>query len=321
MMNSQLEAPSLAPANDALRGVRRPRFGVRRALRAAGAALQWRLLLWWALLLLLPALAAALPVWRMLSANLDYSVHAARLAERLDMLALADIMGGAQERWGSAIGSGGLVALALALLVSPLLSGMTVAAARAPGRLGMSSLLAAGAQEYGRMLRMLLWAAIPLALTGMLAGALFSAAGRTAETAILESDARHAAHLAMAAAALLFVIVHATVDAGRALLATERRRKSVVVAWWGGVKLLLRRPLALLGSYVAITAIGLAIAALLALVRLRVPALGTGGTAGAFLLAELVVVVLGWMRCARLFALMALARDQTTLPVIQRPSH
>lgn len=311
-MNSQLETPSLAPENDALRGVRRPRFGIKRALRAAGAALQWRLLLWWALLLMLPALVAALPVWRMLSASLDYSVHAARLAERLDMLALADVMGGAQERWGSAIGSGGLVALGLTLLLSPLLSGMTVAAARAPGRLGMSSLLAAGAQEYGRMLRMLVWAAIPLALTGVLAGALFRAAGRTAETALLESDAQHAARLAMAGAALLFVIVHATVDAGRALLATERRRKSAVVAWWGGVRLLLRRPLALLGSYVAVTAIGLAVAALLALARLRVPALGTGGTVGAFLLAELVVVVLGWMRCARLFALMALARDQGT---------
>jgi len=311
-MNSQLDAPSLAPENDALRGVRRPRFGIRRALRAAGAALQWRLLLWWTVLLLLPALAATLPVWQMLSASLDHSVYAAQLAHRLDMIAIADIMGAAQDRWTPAISAGSLAGVALTLLLSPLLSGMTIAAARSPARLGMTALLAAGAQEYARMLRMLIWAAIPLALAGALAGMLFQASGRSAATALLESDARHAARSAALLAALLFVVVHATVDAGRALLGSERRRRSAVAAWWGGVKLLLRRPLALLGTYLVITLLGLAVAALLALARVQVPALGTAGTVAAFLLAQLVVVVLGWMRSARLFALMALARDQAT---------
>lgn len=312
MMNAQLESPSLAPENDALRGVRRPRFGVKRALRAAGAALQWRLLLWWALLLLLPAVVAALPVWQMLSASLDHSVHAPQLAARLDMLAIADIMGGVQERWGPALGAGALVALALTLLLSPLLSGMTIVAARAPGRLGMTALLTGAAQEYPRMLRTLVWAVVPLGIAGALAGAAFHAAGNSAGNAILESDAGHASRIAALVAALVFVIVHATVDAGRALLGAERRRKSAVAAWWGGVKLLLRRPLALLGSYLVITVLGLGVAALLALARVQLPALGGGGTVAAFLLAQLIVIVLGWMRSARLFALMALARDQAT---------
>jgi hypothetical protein len=310
MMNAQFESPSLAPENDALRGVRRPRFGLKRALRAAGAALQWRLLLWWALLLLLPAMVAALPVWRMLSASLDQSVHAPQLASRLDMLAIADIGGIVQDRWSPAIGTGGMVALALTLLLSPLLSGMTIAAARAPGRLGMGALLAGGAQEYPRMLRTLLWAVVPLGIAGALGGAAFHAAGNSAANAILESDAGHATRIAALVAALVFVVLHATVDAGRALLGAERRRKSAVAAWWGGLKLLLRRPLALLGSYLVITVLGLGIAALLALARLQVPALGAGGTIGAILLAQLIVIVLGWMRSARLFALMALARDQ-----------
>jgi len=309
-MNAQLESPSLAPENDALRGVRRPRFGVKRALRAAGAALQWRLLLWWVLLLLLPAMVAALPVWQMLSASLDQSVHAPQLAASLDMIAITDIMGSVQERWGPALGASGLVALALTLLLSPLLSGMTIVAARAPGRLGMSALLAGGAQEYARMLRTLLWAVVPLGIAGAIAGAIFHAAGDSAAKAILESDAGHATRVAALATALLLVMVHATVDAGRALLGSERRRKSAVVAWWGGVKLLLRRPLALLGSYLIITVIGLAVAAALALARVHVPALGLGGTVGAVLLAQLIVIVLAWMRSARLFALMALARDQ-----------
>jgi hypothetical protein len=60
--------------------------------------------------------------------------------------------------------------------------------------------------------------------------------------------------------------------------------------------------------YVVVTGIGLLLAALLAVARLHLPALGAGGTAGAFLLTQLAVLVLGWMRSARLFAMMALVR-------------
>lgn len=300
---STLETPSLAPQHSA---PRRP-FGFRTALHAAGGALQWRLLLWWTLLLLLPAFVATLPVWQILSANLDYSVHAARLAERLDMLAIADLAGVARER--QILGAGAIVALALTLLLSPLLSGMSVAAARAPQRLRFIPLLAAGAAEYGRMFRMLVWAAIPLALAGAASGAAFGHAAKVAGSAILETDAQQASRLALALTALLLVLVHASIDAGRALLGAEPRRRSACLAWWGGVKLLVRRPLAVLGSYLVITVAGLAVAALVALWRIQVPALGAGGTVAAFLLAQLAVLALGWMRGARLFALMALARD------------
>jgi len=308
-MSTPLETPSLAPANDAVRTIRRRPFGLKHALHAAGAAFQWRLLLWWAILLLLPAMSATLPVWQMLSVSLDHSVHAPQLASQLDMVAIADLAGVVQDRFSPAIGTGSLVALALTLLLSPLLTGMTITAVRAPRRLGFMGLLGGGAQEYGRMLRMLIWATIPLALAGIVAGMAFGAADRSIGQATLEADADRASHIAMALSAIVFVIVHATIDAGRALLANERRRRSAVVAWWGGAKLLLRRPLALLGSYVVITAIGLAVAALLVLARVHVPALGALGTVGAFVLTQLAVIVVGWMRSARLFALMALARD------------
>ena len=308
-MSTTLETPSLAPANEAVRTIRRRPFGLKHALHAAGAVFQWRLLLWWAILLLLPAMAAALPVWQLLSVSLDHSVHAPQLASGLDMVAIADLGGLVQDRFSPAIGSGSLVALALTLLLSPLLTGMTITAVRAPRRLGFMGLLGGGGQEYGRMLRMLIWAAIPLGIVGIVAGIAFDAAGRSATTAVLEADAERASHIAMVVSAIVFVIVHATIDAGRALLANERRRRSAIVAWWGGVRLLLRRPLALLGSYVVITAIGLTVAALLVLARVHVPALGVLGTIGAFLLTQLAVIVVGWMRSARLFALMALARD------------
>jgi hypothetical protein len=265
-------------------------------------------MLWWAVLLLLPTLAASLPVWQMLATNLDHSVHAAQLADKLDMLAIADLMGSARERFAPAIGSGGIVALALTLLLSPLLAGMTIYAARAPKRPGMIDLLAGGAQHYARMLRMLVWSVVPLAVAGILAAIAFKLAGKALESAILESDAERASRLALVVSVVVFALVHATIDAGRALLANERRRRSAIVAWWGGVRLMLRRPFSLLGVYVAVTGIGLVLAALLALARLHVPALGVGGTAGAFLLTQLAVLVLGWMRSARLFAMMALVR-------------
>jgi hypothetical protein len=314
-----IEAPSLAPHHTAIGNATgtapRPPFGFKALLRAVRAALQWRLLLWWALLLLLPAIVAALPAWQMLSANLDHSVYASRLATRLDLVAIADLLGSIRERWGPAMSAGGLAALVLTLLLSPLLAGMTVAAARQPSgqpRLGMSALLAGGALEYGRMLRMLVWAAVPLGIAAFVGGIALGMADRTIDAAILESEARHASWIATAVATLVLLAAHATIDAGRAVLARDKRRSSAVLAWGAGLELLLRRPLALLGTYLLITAAGLLVAAVLALARLHVPALGTGGTIAAFLLTQLAVVVLGWMRCARLFALMALARDQAT---------
>jgi hypothetical protein len=301
---STFAQPSLVSQNS---GVRHP-AGFGAALRATGAALQWRLLLWWTLLLLLPAAVAALPVWQMLAANFDHSLYAARLAERLDLVTIADLMTGVGDKYGTGLGAGAGVALVMTLLASPLLTGMTVAAARAPERLGFMALLAGGAAEYARMFRMLIWAVVPLAIAFGLASVAFHFSDRTAETAILETDASRAARWAMLAAVLLLLLAQATLDIGRAVLAADRRRRSAFLAWCAGFRVLLRRPLALLGIYFVITLVGLIVAALLALARAHVPALGGGGTVAAFVLAQLVIVVLGFVRSARLFALLALVR-------------
>jgi hypothetical protein len=276
-------------------------------VRAARCALQWRLLVLWTGVLLLPAIVAALPVWQLLSANLDHSVHAATLAARLDMIAIADI-GGAISRAGSVISNGGLVALVLTLLLSPLLSGMTIAAARAPQQLGFAGLVAGGVLEYGRLLRMMVWAVIPLALAGALGGVAMKAAEKYGEQAILEADASNASLAATIVAALLFLLADATLDCGRATLAIDRRRKSAVRAWWDGLKLLNRRPLAMLGAWFGITVLGMVVAGLLGIARINVPPLGPGGFLVAFALTQLAVAAIGWMRSARLVALMEVAR-------------
>jgi hypothetical protein len=302
--DSTLASPSLAAQNTA---VPRP-AGLRALLPAARGALQWRLLLWWAVLLLLPAVAATLPAWQWLATSLDHSPYAATLAERLDMIAFSDLVTTAKDRYAPALDAGGIVALVLTLLLSPLLSGMAVAAARAHQTPGPAGLLAAGAQLYPRLARMLAWSLVPLGVAGALGAGAWRLAGKAAEAALLESDAHRAAQLAMLATVVLLVLAHATVDAGRAVLADDHRRTSAVAAWWRGCGLLLRRPLAVLGTYVIVTAVGLGAAGLLAFARTRVPALGTPGTIGAIVLAQLVVLVLGWMRAARLFALAMLVR-------------
>ncbi len=282
----------------------------RRGLRAAlRPALQWRLMLLWLLGLLLPALVASLPVWRMFGAAFDHSVQAGVLAQRLDLAAITDLAS-LHPQHAAALGGGGLVAVVLTLLLSPLLTGAAISAARAPAPLGFAALAAGGVREYGRLLRTLVWAIVPLGLAAFLGGIGAGAASDHAAGAVLESSASNAQLGATVVMAILLLLAHATLDAGRAQLALDRRRRSAVLAWVAGLKLLVRRPLATLGVYFGVTIVGFGLAGLLAVARINVPALGLGSLLGGFALAQLAVLVLAWMRCARLFGLMELARPR-----------
>lgn len=276
---------------------------------AARSALQWRLLLLWAVLLLLPTLAATLPVWQMLGASLDYSPHAAALARALDLSVLADLQQ-VYKRYDTAVSNGALVALVLTLLLSPLLSGITIAAARAPAptRLGFGGLLAGGMREYGRLLRMLAWSAVPLSLAFALGSIVAAPLRRLGENAILESTAANAGLAATLVIGLFLLLAHATVDAGRAVLAADRRKTSAIRAWGQGVTLVVRQPVATLGAYVTITLVGLVLAALVALVRIRVAPIEGLSFWAALGLTQVAVMAVAWMRSARLFALIALVR-------------
>jgi hypothetical protein len=306
MMNATIQSDlpaGAAPATAPAAGYRASTM-----VRAAGSALQWRLVLLWTVVLLVPTAVSTLPVWQLLSASFDHSVHAAALATSLDLNAVSDLAV-ANTRNGTGIGNGNLLALLLTLLLSPLLAGMTIHAARAPARPGFGALIAGGVQEYGRLLRMLLWSVIPLGVVGGIAATVFEAVKKHGEAAVLESSASHASLVAMIVALLLFAIADASLDAGRAVLAGDRRRKSAVKAWWAGFRIMLRRPAAVLGTYLVITIAGLAIAALFAVARLNVAPLGFVGWLGAFLLTQLAVLAIGWTRGARLFAMLELVRD------------
>lgn len=279
------------------------------AARAARAALQWRLLLLWSACLLIPTLALALPFWKTLSASLDHSVHAPALAHSLDLLSVTDLLANHGKNVLT-LNAAGIAAIVMTLLLSPLLSGMVIVAARAPAAPGFGTLLSGAFVEYGRMLRSLIWAVVPLGAALALGGGVLHLAGNYNQKAILESDASLVSCAALAVAALLFMLAHATLDAGRATLAVECRRTSAVKAWWRGLRLLLKRPLATFGVYAAISAGGLLLAALLALARLNVPPVGAAGLIGAFIVTQAIALALAWMRSARLFALIDLVKAQ-----------
>lgn len=274
-------------------------------LGAARAALQWRLLLLWTIALLLPTLLLALPFWSHFSASFDYSVHAAELAQRLNMSNVADLMTDpARNPVAMKLGAG--AAVVASLLLSPLLTGAVATAARCEGRPALRELFAGAVAEYPRMFRMLLWAVVPLGAVLGASSSLQHLADAGADSAITPADGAYLRAAADVATALLLAFALATLDAGRAVLAADRRRKSAVAAWWQGLRLLARRPLAMLGSYVAISAAGLLVAAALGLARIHVPHVDTAGFLFALLLTQTIALLLAWMRSARLFAMIAI---------------
>ena len=279
---------------------------------ASRAALNWRLLLLWLGAVLLPTLLLAFPAWSVLSANLDRSVHAAELAQRLDMLALTDIISDLRRN-GSAFASGGIAALVLALLFSPFLSGAAITVARSQEKLHLRELFAGAVAEYPRMFRMLLWGLLLLALAGAAGGGLMEAANKYAKTVIVAADAQPWRYAAMGIAVLLAAFVNATLDAGRAELAIDRRRTSAVKAWWRGLKLLWRRPGKVLGAYAIVTLIGALLTAALSLARLNSAGAGVLLLLSGLLLTQLIALVLAWMRATRLFALMTVAATERAM--------
>ena len=283
-----------------------PRAGFGALFSAMAAALQWRLLLLWLLLMLLPATVVALPLWRTLGGLLDHSVHAGAWARQFDPLMFVDTtfaMAG-HTAW---LGGAALLALLLTLLLSPFLDGMAVGSGRAARRLGFGALLQNGWVEYGRMFRVMLWSLLPYAVVVAVAGAGMHLADRHAEQAVLEAQADAWAHGTRWVLLLVFVLAQAVVESSRAAFIADTGLRSATRAFGRGFMQLLRRPLKTLLFYLVVSVLGLAIAAVLGIARIHTTAVD-GGFWLALLFSQLIVVVIAWMRVARLFALARLGR-------------
>jgi hypothetical protein len=286
---------------------RRGGFGA--ALAALKSALQWRLLLLWILATLLPTLLVATPLWATLQAQFAHSVYAAQIAAGQDVSLLMQGLGKVGEHMGWLTAGLG-ASTVLMLLIAPWLTGMVVASLRAGRRLGFGELVHGGVSEYWRMLRMMLWSMIPLGVALAIGGGIMGAMNSGAEHAILAADADAAARNGLIAAGIVFVLLHATVEAGRGWLGADRTLRSVVKAWWRGVKLLVRRPLATLLVYLVASIAGYGLAALFAWWRVRADGTGGGAFVLSFLLGQAVVAMLAWGRIARVTGMASLAAGQ-----------
>ena len=274
-----------------------------------GRALQWRMLVLWAVGLLIPTLAVALPMWQALSERLDHSVYAKQIGQAFDMAWMAEVFAPI-TKYGSAYLTGaGIASFGLALLLAPWLTGMVVASIRAGQNLRFGNLLQFGLREYGRMARMLLWAVIPLGIAFALFGVVSKWADKQAGLAILESGADNAKNIALLVLAVAFVIAHASLELGRGVIAADPARRSVVKAWWRGVTVFARRPLAVLIVYLGTFIAGQGLALVFAFARTQVSAASTGGFIIGLLLVQLTVAAVAFGRIARLYAMSSLARD------------
>lgn len=282
------------------------RGGLGAAFSSLAGALQWRLLLLWLLATLVAALLVATPLWASLQARFGSTVHAAAIAAGDDLPMLIQGLGemGEHMAWLPAALGGGTL---LMLLVAPWLTGMVIASLRAGRRLGFVELIAGGLSEYWRMLRMMLWSILPLGLAVLVGGGIMAALHKGTEGAILASEVESAGRVGMIAMLVLFVLAHATVEAGRGWLGADPALRSVVKAWWRGLKLLVRRPLATLLVYLVTCVAGLGLALLLGWLRVAVDGVGPGPAVLSFLVAQAIVLAIAWGRIARLHGMAAIA--------------
>ena len=282
---------------------------IRRILgHALDSAMQWRLWLLWIAASLGCALIAALPAWNWLAASLNNSVHAPAIASGKAPVLLMDMVMSRNAPLG-VLGESTTVAAILMLLLSPLLAGATLAAIRSQTRPGFGDLLRGAIAEYGPMLRMLVWSVIPLGLALLVMSVIIGANEKAHEHAILASDAATGRNIAFVVGGVLFVLAHASLEAGRGWLATDGRLRSALKAWWRGVKLLCRRPVAVLLAWLVTTVLGLAVALVFVFLRQYAGGTGVGGFLLAMLLGCGITAGLAWGRIARLYAMSALAGD------------
>jgi hypothetical protein len=270
-------------------------------------AVQWRLLLLWLLIMLIPASVVALPLWRMLAGMLDSSVHAAEWAQRFNGIMFSDV-GLALSDHFQWFGALAIIGLLLTLLLSPFLDGMIVGSGRAGQVLGFGALLQNGLIEYGRMFRVMLWSLLPY---GILVGVLSATGhmtGKYSDAAVLESSVDTYSLVMHIVVLIVFVLVQSVVESTRAAFIADVTLRSATRALGRGIRQLLRQPLKTLLFYLVVTVVGLLIASVFAVARIHATAFGAVGFVLALLLGQLIVLAIGWMRTARLFALAEVAR-------------
>ncbi len=271
---------------------------------------QWRYLVLFLALMLVPVGLSFVPTASFLGWLFDHSPRAPELVARLDSHAFMEVLGQMGEPAAQGMFTGTHAGLVLAALLAPALAGAAATLAHAPeGPLPLRALLAGTGKLYPRMFRMALVALLPLGIAGVVAGVTFHLAGKSGERAVVEAMSDRAMRIATVVSVLFFWLAHVTLETGRAHLAAQPERKSAFLAWWAGIRLLLRRPGKVFGLCLVTTVCGIGGAGLVMLLRNRLVQAGPGTIVLALLLSQLAVVTIAWGRSSRLAGLVLLVRD------------
>lgn len=268
----------------------------------ASAPRHWRMLLLWLLAALVPAIAASVPLRTMMANTFGHSPQAAEIDAGNNMPLLADgIFSMLRHGGGQALGLHIGVTVVFALLLSPLLSGMLVASLREGRPLRFGELMHGGLREYWRQFRVWLVLAIPLGALLGLASVVFGMIAKSADAAILTSQAKHLQYAGTAVMVVAFAIAHCTLDATRAQFAADGQLRGAGRAALRGIGLVLRRPFSVGLVYVVTMALAALVSPLVALDLIK------GNVALAMLMLQMGLLVLGGLRAARLVGLARLS--------------
>jgi hypothetical protein len=262
----------------------------------------WRIGIIWIIATLIPTAVVTLPLGRLLAESLDHSVFAADWAAQMSLSTLVEWISNSTDSAPLLMGAV-MISLLITLLLWPFLSAMVISTVTEPQPAGFVALIRGGARTYGRMLRMLLWSAVPWGIAGGIGGTALHLAKKMGEKAVLESTADHQFTAALILLIVLLVLAHITEEAGRAQFALDPSRRSAVKAWWRGVKLVKSHPLAAFGNYLGLTLAGFVLMAIVGVIRINTPHAGLFGILVAFVLTQVIVMAAVWMRTARLLAL------------------
>jgi hypothetical protein len=288
--------------------------------RAMRRALQWRLLLLSPVVLWAVALAALIPLLGFLAGLFNYSTRWGELTEALDSAALAGLAKAMMTPAAAGIQAGIVTSLVLVVLVAPFLAGAALVATESDARPRFRALLSGAGGYYGRMLRLEMFALLPLAVARIIAGIAMAWASAASDRATSEAATRTSYRLAVLIAVIAVFLAQLVADAGRARLAAESHRRSALFALGAGIKLVVKRPLEALAVGVSTTLASLAAAAVLLVIRQQITQSGGVSLLLAFGFAQLAVAAIAWGHAARLCGLVEIARALEAAPAVRPPS-
>lgn len=282
-----------------------------------GSFRHWRLILIAWFVGLFAATFIARPVFSLLNTALGQNPDAERIVSTQDAASIIESVmtlgNGGGMHGGGAIAQGLMSSLFIALLLTPWLTGMLVASLREGRALHFGELWLGGWREYGRQFRLLLVGLIPWAAVVSIAILVSFWAHHGNDTRILESVGQQRNTIAMWVITIAGLLVWTSIEAGRAAFAADNDLRSAFRAWLRGLKLMLRRPLSVLFLVLVTVVIGGGLTMLL-----QQPAMRSLSASGSliWMLAQLAVLAIWWMRITRLTALTAIS----PLPVYPVPA-